>query len=882
MNKITSRLMGLGISIMLLFEGFINGKALSSVVYYVATTGSDSNAGTLTAPFGTIAKAVSVVPAGGTIVVRGGQYVSPQGGWSFANSGTSAAPITLTNYSGEQVVFKDNDTTSGNNYPVFRCEASTSDPASWRTTDAQYIKILGTDGAPSTLSDGVVSRKGIVIQGVTGNQDSVIRSNGGCSNWEIAGLDFVEVGDAIYTFTAPNDTDGWYVHDNRVYNFYRESGMQFNGNNNVIENNTVDKVSAELDTPYGCQMLDLQGHGNEVSGNTFTRGGSNAACSGLMFEWDLSDANVIENNTFSDFNQAIDFEGGDSNSIRNNTMIATAGTTQAAVDISSYDNQTEWPCDDTTSPPAEDLPYLSNPHNCHSQNNQVYNNNIVGFPSIVAMSPVADGSNQVYNNSASLTSTPALTQTATPTPTSTATQTAPTPTNTLLPSPTFTGNPPTATLQSTATSQPVSEVTYDDTYSDFMFSSNWPLVTNSQAYNGKYKYTSLVNSYVTLAFSGVTFSVVYTSGPGYGNMDVYVDDQKVGSINQQSTDLGFQQHWDYGSQLSSGGHTLKLVFTGPANTEGTLDAVIVVTSTSGATQIPPTPTNTSLPSPTFTVKPPTPTNTSLPTSTSTQIPPTPTNTLLPSPTSTVKPPTPTNTKAPATATLQSTATSQSVSKVTYDDTYANFMFSSNWPLVTNSQAYDGKYKYTSLVNSYVTLAFSGVTFSVVYTAGPGYGNMDVYVDDQKVGSINQQSAALSFQQHWDYGSQLSSGGHTLKLVFTGPSKTEGTLDAVIVVTSTSGATQIPPTPTSTVKPPTPTNTALPSPTFTIKPPTPTNTLMPNPTSTANPPTPTNTPLPSPTFTAKPPAPTNTPLPSPTFTVKPPMPTNTEVPATPTP
>ncbi|NLE33824.1 MAG: DUF1565 domain-containing protein, partial [Bacteroidales bacterium] len=42
--------------------------------YYVAATGSDSNSGTLTAPFKTITKAVSVVKAGETIYVRGGTY----------------------------------------------------------------------------------------------------------------------------------------------------------------------------------------------------------------------------------------------------------------------------------------------------------------------------------------------------------------------------------------------------------------------------------------------------------------------------------------------------------------------------------------------------------------------------------------------------------------------------------------------------------------------------------------------------------------------------------------------------------------------------------------------------------------------------------------
>lgn len=372
-------------------------SSLANVYYVSSTSGSDSNPGSKTQPWKTIQKAVKTVTSGSTIYVGGGTYVIPSGGWSWKNSGTHSQPITLANDSGEQVIFKDNQVTS-NNYPAFRCEVDNNDPSSWQTTNAQYIRILGTDVAPKTLSDGVVSKKGIVIQGERAEQSSGLDIDGGCSHWEVAGVDFVEVSYGIFSDQGTSDPDYWYVHNNRVYNYYRESGMQFNGNDNTIENNVIDKVSSELDTPYGCQTLNLLGHGNEVSGNTFSRLGSTSKCIGLLFEWDYSDANIIENNTFSDFAQAIDFEGGDNNIIRSNTMTATGGTQTATIEISSYDNQTSWPCDDETNPQAEDLPFLSSPHNCHSQHNQIYSNTITGFPNIFAMEPIADTSNVVSNN----------------------------------------------------------------------------------------------------------------------------------------------------------------------------------------------------------------------------------------------------------------------------------------------------------------------------------------------------------------------------------------------------------------------------------------------------------------------------------------------------
>jgi hypothetical protein len=75
----------------------------ATTTFYVATSGSDSNAGTLAAPLATIQKAVSLVSAGGTIAVRGGTYALSTN-ITITKSGTSSAPITLTNYQSETVV----------------------------------------------------------------------------------------------------------------------------------------------------------------------------------------------------------------------------------------------------------------------------------------------------------------------------------------------------------------------------------------------------------------------------------------------------------------------------------------------------------------------------------------------------------------------------------------------------------------------------------------------------------------------------------------------------------------------------------------------------------------------------------------------------------
>jgi LysM repeat protein len=361
-----------------------------SDVYYVdGNLGSDSNPGTLSQPWKTIYKAVRELVAGETVYIRGGEYNTNQKSYKFSNSGTSAKPITVSNYPGEQVIIKVNYTSP--DYEAFLCWYSPLD--SWYTPKADYIRIIGSDVAPAELSNGVVSKKGIVIQGMAGIE---IRAPGieaaGCDNWEVAGIDFIDMAYGIFTKKRNYKTiydyssDGWHVHDNRVYSFYRESGMQFNGNDNLIVNNEIYKVTDAVSTPYGCQMLNLLGNNNVVKGNVLSRAGSDANCMGILLEWDIADANLIKGNTISDTgwgNSAVlHIAGGDNNIFTNNTVYASSSDWY-------YINPgvgPGWPCNEeevaqaiipANDPAAPDFIYYY-PHDCHSVGNQIYDNTYMG------------------------------------------------------------------------------------------------------------------------------------------------------------------------------------------------------------------------------------------------------------------------------------------------------------------------------------------------------------------------------------------------------------------------------------------------------------------------------------------------------------------------
>ncbi|HEX8172607.1 MAG TPA: right-handed parallel beta-helix repeat-containing protein [Thermoanaerobaculia bacterium] len=83
--------------------------AAQAATYYVATSGNDANAGTLSAPLRTITAGVKKLAAGDTLYVRGGSYNESVNIWS--KSGTASAPITVSSYPGETALVDGTATT---------------------------------------------------------------------------------------------------------------------------------------------------------------------------------------------------------------------------------------------------------------------------------------------------------------------------------------------------------------------------------------------------------------------------------------------------------------------------------------------------------------------------------------------------------------------------------------------------------------------------------------------------------------------------------------------------------------------------------------------------------------------------------------------------
>ncbi len=100
MNKTIYRILSAITVLTLLWSGHTSAKASgisssqapqATKIYYVSPAGNDANPGTTTAPFKTLAKGVSALAAGDTLMVTG-TYNQPL---VVSTSGTASAPINI-------------------------------------------------------------------------------------------------------------------------------------------------------------------------------------------------------------------------------------------------------------------------------------------------------------------------------------------------------------------------------------------------------------------------------------------------------------------------------------------------------------------------------------------------------------------------------------------------------------------------------------------------------------------------------------------------------------------------------------------------------------------------------------------------------------------
>lgn len=200
----------------------------SSVSYYVAPTGSDSNAGTVTAPWRTLQFALSQAQAGTTIQVRAGVYAEQI---NFPRSGNaSAGYIILQGYNGEMPVIDGTGMNGSGNSGLVNIQ------------NVSYVKTIGfeirnfTSNSSSFIPAGIyVSGNGSYIelrQNYVHNIITTVNDNTGNA-----------FGIAIYGNTAPASINNLIIDGNEVASLQTGSSESITLNGNVdtfqVTNNKV-------------------------------------------------------------------------------------------------------------------------------------------------------------------------------------------------------------------------------------------------------------------------------------------------------------------------------------------------------------------------------------------------------------------------------------------------------------------------------------------------------------------------------------------------------------------------------------------------------------------------------------------------------------------
>jgi hypothetical protein len=241
----------------------INSSEAAGGSFYVATSGNDSNDGSLSAPWRTIQHAIDQVSPGDTIYVRSGTY---QEFVTFHTSGSATGGyITLRNYAGETPVIDGTGLSVNGQVGLFYLQ------------DIAYIKIIGFELRNLTTSDANDDPAGIWVFGASHHieiRNTVIHD---IQNTAVNGNAH---GIVFYGNNATASINNIVIDGNEIRKCVLgwSETLALNGNvenfvvsNNIIHDNNnigIDFVGYE-DACKGCGELDRVRHGSCISNTVY-------------------------------------------------------------------------------------------------------------------------------------------------------------------------------------------------------------------------------------------------------------------------------------------------------------------------------------------------------------------------------------------------------------------------------------------------------------------------------------------------------------------------------------------------------------------------------------------------------------------------------------
>ena len=276
-------------------------NAAISATYHISPGGSDSNPGSITAPFATIGKAAALVNAGDTVIASNGTYYEnyqAQGvfGLLLSRGGTASNPILFMSASPGGAIIDGNSTVQIGvyipaNYVQIQGFQLRNFSREGVSVHGQYATIRGNivknNGSDTTVSptlghNGIYTDQNATNSMVDGN---IVYGNGRLSLG--SGIPYGYLDQGVYV-CSPNST----VQNNLIYG-NQAYGIQIAGyvslSNILVQNNTI----ASEQNAGGIVIWQAGAKGCVIQNNTVM----NNAGYGLDF-FDDGGGHVVQNNTF--------------------------------------------------------------------------------------------------------------------------------------------------------------------------------------------------------------------------------------------------------------------------------------------------------------------------------------------------------------------------------------------------------------------------------------------------------------------------------------------------------------------------------------------------------------------------------------------------------